>query len=90
MLINRQPLDFCLLGGRSINNKSIQIKEYVGDQNIDIFALTETWLTPINQTSLPVISAHADMHPHIETDHFLNNRRSKGLVILFVKFVHNS
>ena len=39
-------LNFCLLNARSINNKTLQIKDYVVDKKIDIFALTETWLKP--------------------------------------------
>jgi len=50
--IKRQPsqlpftklLNFCLLNARSIVNKTLQIKDYVVDKNIDILALTETWL----------------------------------------------
>ena len=37
-------LKFCLLNARSINNKSLQIKDYIVERNIDVFALTETWL----------------------------------------------
>ena len=54
MTIKRHPLsstsanslNFCLLNARSINNKTLQIKDYVVDKKIDIFALTETWLKP--------------------------------------------
>ena len=50
--IKRQPqnlstekaLNFCLLDARSINNKSLQIEDYVVDRGIDILAVTETWL----------------------------------------------
>lgn len=52
--IKRHPLNsssansinFCLLNARAINKKTLQIKEYVVDKNIDILALTETWLKP--------------------------------------------
>ena len=37
-------LYFCLLNARSINNKSLQIKDNLVDQSFDILALTETWL----------------------------------------------
>ena len=39
-------LNFCLLNARSIINKTLQIKDFVVDKNIDILALTETWLKP--------------------------------------------
>ena len=37
-------LNFCLINARSINNKSLQIKDNLVDQSFDILALTETWL----------------------------------------------
>jgi len=38
------PIDFCLLNTRSINKKELAIKDYVIDNDVDIFAVTETWL----------------------------------------------
>ena len=38
------PLDFCLLNSRSICKKSRLINDFIADHNIDLFALTETWL----------------------------------------------
>ena len=38
------PLDFCLLNFRSICNKSRLINDFIADHNIDLFALSETWL----------------------------------------------
>ena len=38
------PLDFCLLNSRSICNKSRLINDFIADHNIDLFALSETWL----------------------------------------------
>ena len=38
------PLDFCLLNARSICNKSPLINDFIADQNIDLFALSGTWL----------------------------------------------
>ena len=39
------PIDFCLLNTRSINKKELAIKDYAVENNIDFFALTETWLS---------------------------------------------
>jgi hypothetical protein len=39
-------IDVCLLNVRSINNKALIIKDFVVDNDIDILALTETWLNP--------------------------------------------
>ena len=41
-------LTFSLLNARSINNKSLLIKDYVVERDIDIFAITETWLKDTN------------------------------------------
>ena len=41
-------MKFCLLNARSINNKSLLIKDYVVERDIDIFAITETWLKDTN------------------------------------------
>lgn len=38
--------EFCLLNARSIRNKTVIIKDLVVDKNIDILAITETWLRP--------------------------------------------
>ena len=38
------PLDFCLLNSRSICNKSRLINDFIAEHNIDLFALSETWL----------------------------------------------
>lgn len=45
-LIHTQPLDFCLWNVRSIKNKSLMLKDYVVDHNLEFLALTETWLRP--------------------------------------------
>ena len=37
-------LQFCVLNARSINNKTLHIKDYVVDNKIDILAITETRL----------------------------------------------
>ncbi|XP_068675919.1 protocadherin Fat 4-like [Montipora foliosa] len=34
----------CLLNARSVNNKTLQIKDYTIDKDVDLFAITESWL----------------------------------------------
>ena len=41
-----QQLNFCLFNSRSVRNKILSVKDYTVDHDIDIFALTETWLEP--------------------------------------------
>ena len=40
---------FALFNARSVRNKRLLIKDYVVDNDVDIFALTETWLHPDNR-----------------------------------------
>ncbi len=40
----RKLLDFCLWNARSIKNKSLALKDYIVDHDLDFLALTETWL----------------------------------------------
>lgn len=42
--IRFKPLDFTLLNVRSVKNKPHIIKDFVVDNDIDLLALTETWL----------------------------------------------
>ena len=37
-------LNFCLLNARSVNNKTLEIKDYTIDKDVDLFAITESWL----------------------------------------------
>ena len=39
-----KAIEFCLMNTRSINKKELAIKDYAVENNVDIFALTETWL----------------------------------------------
>ena len=39
-------LDFCLLNALSIRKKALLIKDFVVEHNLDLLAITETWLDP--------------------------------------------
>ena len=45
----QRSVAFSLLNVRSVKNKRLLIKDWVVDNNIDILALTETWLQPDNK-----------------------------------------
>ena len=45
---NSHAISFCLLNSRSVRNKSSILKDFVVDKDIDLLALTETWLRPGN------------------------------------------
>ena len=46
--IDCRCVQFCVVNVRSIKNKAMEVKDLVVDQDIDILALTETWLRPGN------------------------------------------
>ena len=45
----QRSVAFSLLNARSVKTKRLLIKDWVVDNNIDILALTETWLQPDNK-----------------------------------------
>ena len=47
-VISRKPASIALINAQSIRNKTLPIKDYVVEHNLDILALTETWLNPDN------------------------------------------
>lgn len=47
-------VQLCLLNVRSVKNKAMIVKDYVVDNDIDIMALTETWLRPGNTNDVEV------------------------------------
>ena len=46
---------FALINVRSVRNKADLIKEHIVEQNYDIVALTETWLTKYDQAEINVL-----------------------------------
>ncbi len=43
--VNATPIKFTLLNVRSLKSKSLLVREKIAEENIDLFLLTETWLT---------------------------------------------
>ena len=43
---SKQSLNVCYLNLRSVRNKVLSLNDYMVDQDIDLFALTKTWLEP--------------------------------------------
>ena len=63
------PINFCLLNTRSINRKELFINDYVSENDIDILAMTETWLRIMNflllksaQRGITFITLQGKMH----------------------------
>ena len=49
------PVDFCLLNTRFVKNKASTVKDFVVYKNIDLLALTESWLRPGNTDTNVII-----------------------------------
>jgi len=47
---NIPKLKAAVLNARSVCNKALSLCEYVKDNNIDVFGITETWLKPADQS----------------------------------------
>lgn len=47
-------LKFCLINTRSVRNKAMVVKDFAVDNDVDILALTETWLRPGNIDDIDV------------------------------------
>ena len=78
------PVDFCLLNTRSVKNKASMVKDFVVDKNIDLLALTESWLQPGN-TDANVINELCPSGYHLL--HIPRQSRTGGGVPLLYKKV---
>ena len=66
-------ISVCLLNSRSVKNKSSVLKDFVVDKDIDVLALTETWLRPGNFDCVEI----GDLSP-TGYDLILVSRESRG------------
>ena len=80
-----KPIDFCLLNTRSVKNKVSTVKDFVVDHNIDIFALTESWLRP-GETDAQVINELCATGYHLL--HVPRQSRGGGVALLYKKPFH--
>ena len=65
-------LKFCLINTRSVRNKTMVVKDFAVDNDVDILVLTETWLRPGNIDDI-------DVGPLCPTGYrFLHVPRSQG------------
>ena len=70
---------FAVVNVRSVRNKADLIKEHVVEQNYDIVALTETWLTKDDQAEINVLTASGYSLCHLPRA----NKRGGGVGVLF-------
>ena len=73
-------IDVCLLNARSIRNKTLIIKDFVIDNDINILTLTETWLNlnSNDQTIINSICPTGYLFQHVPRE-----KRGGGVGILF-------
>ena len=69
-----KPVEFCLLNACSVKNKSFVIKDFIVDDNIDVLAITETWLQANIFDQLTV----NDICPKGFAFHHLPRKHSRG------------
>ena len=67
------PTNFCLLNARSVNRKELSIKDYVSENDIDILAITETWLQENNNDF-----SIAEMCPTGYQFHHVRRKNTRG------------
>ena len=76
------PTNFCLLNTRSINRKELSINDYVSENDIDISAITETWLRENdNEFSIAEICPTGYQFHHVTRKY----ARSRGVGLLLKK-----
>ena len=80
-VINCRCVQFCVLNVRPIKNKAMAVKDLVVDQDIDILALTETWLRPgnIDDVEIRTLCANGYRFLHVARGH----SRGGGVGLLF-------
>ena len=78
---NRHKLNFSLLNVRSVRNKTNILRDYITDNFIDIFCLTETWL---NEKETAVISEFVP-ETHV-FHHFPREGRGGGVGVVLANF----
>ena len=64
-LANKSLLKVALLNAHSVCNKPITLCEYIKDRNLDIFAITETWLTNDNDPAISNLLPHGFSMQHV-------------------------
>ena len=67
------PMNFCLLNTRSVNRKELFIKDYASENDIDILAITETWLQENNNAF-----SLAEMCPTGYQFHHVTRKNTRG------------
>ena len=72
---NKNLVSFCLINARSIYNKTLLIRDFIDDRNLDIIGFVETWFTDSSTVDIATLTK-----PGYELAHFPRlNRRGVGV-----------
>ena len=74
-------LKTCHLNSHSINNKSTIIKDYVVETDVDVMALTETWLTPDSESDFAIRNITPSQYAFLHNPRI--NRGGGGVGLLY-------
>ena len=85
IVVERSPmLTLCHANVRAVKSKTAWLREYISSTDMDIFALTETWLTE-KDTAAKLEIYSTESHSFIQQDR--NGRRGGGTGLLFKKAI---
>ena len=76
-------LNFVSLNNRLLKNKTTSLFDFIFSQNIDVLALTETWLCCGDNVVL-----NEFLPPGIDIRHVDREMRSGGVALIFKKTFH--
>ena len=76
---NKNLVSFCLINARSICNKTLLIRDFIDDKNLDIIGFVETWFTDSSTVDIATLTK-----PGYELAHFPRlNRRGGGCGLMY-------
>ena len=76
---NKNLVSFCLINARSICNKTLLIRDFIDDRNLDIIGFVGTWFTDSSTVDIATLTK-----PGYELAHFPRlNRRGGGCGLMY-------
>ena len=74
-------INFCLLNTWSVKHKVMNLKDFVVDHDIDILAITETWLRPGNIDEVDIGTLCPTGYRFFSCSEIILSRRRSWLII---------
>lgn len=72
------PLKFGLLNARSLGNKTDDVSEYISDLDVDILAVTESWLSDLDSVKIGDVTPEGYLYRHVPRE----NRSGGGVAVI--------